>query len=87
MTEVSFEVLGDELEHKVAAIATKLGFLDLTRPVASMSNGERGRLHLGVILARAPQILILDEPTNHLDLEHDTPFQERATCRRFRSFP
>jgi ATP-binding cassette, subfamily F, member 3 len=60
---------GDELEHKVAAIATKLGFTDLHRPVASMSGGERGRLHLGVILARAPEILILDEPTNHLDLD------------------
>jgi ATP-binding cassette subfamily F protein 3 len=62
---------GDELEHKVAAIAAKLGFsdADLARPVASLSGGERGRLHLGVVLAREPDLLVLDEPTNHLDLD------------------
>ena len=62
---------GDDLEHKVAAIAAKLGFsqTDLARPVASLSGGERGRLHLGVILALEPDLLMLDEPTNHLDLD------------------
>jgi ATP-binding cassette, subfamily F, member 3 len=62
---------GDALEHKVAAIAAKLGFssTDLSRPVASLSGGERGRLHLGVVLALQPDLLLLDEPTNHLDLD------------------
>ncbi|HEY8077434.1 MAG TPA: ABC-F family ATP-binding cassette domain-containing protein [Labilithrix sp.] len=62
---------GDELEHRVAAIAGKLGFsdADLVRPVASLSGGERGRLHLGVVLAQEPDLLLLDEPTNHLDLD------------------
>ena len=62
---------GDELEHKVAAIAAKLGFsnADLARPVASLSGGERGRLHLGLVLAQDPDLLLLDEPTNHLDLD------------------
>ena len=62
---------GDDLEHRVAAIAAKLGFsnADLARPVASLSGGERGRLHLGVILALEPDMLMLDEPTNHLDLD------------------
>jgi ATP-binding cassette subfamily F protein 3 len=62
---------GDDLEHQVAAIAAKLGFstADLARPVASLSGGERGRLHLGVILAQEPDLLMLDEPTNHLDLD------------------
>ena len=62
---------GDELERHVAILAHKLGFsdADLTRPVASLSGGERGRLTLGVILAAEPQLLLLDEPTNHLDLD------------------
>jgi ATP-binding cassette subfamily F protein 3 len=62
---------GDALEHKVAALASHLGFpeRDLARPVASLSGGERGRLRLGVVLAQQPDVLLLDEPTNHLDLD------------------
>jgi ATP-binding cassette subfamily F protein 3 len=62
---------GDELERHVAILAHKLGFsdADLARPVASLSGGERGRLTLGVTLAKEPDLLLLDEPTNHLDLD------------------
>jgi ATP-binding cassette subfamily F protein 3 len=62
---------GDELERRVATLATHLGFApaDLGRSVASLSGGERGRLHLGVVLAHEPDVLLLDEPTNHLDLD------------------
>jgi ATP-binding cassette, subfamily F, member 3 len=62
---------GDELEREVAILAGKLGFSgeDLSRPVASLSGGERGRLQLGVVLASGPDLLLLDEPTNHLDLD------------------
>lgn len=40
------------------------------RRVASLSGGERVRLALATLFARAtpPQMLILDEPTNHLDI-------------------
>jgi ATP-binding cassette subfamily F protein 3 len=62
---------GDALEHRVAALASHLGFTskELARPVASLSGGERGRLHLGVVLAQKPDVLLFDEPTNHLDLD------------------
>ena len=62
---------GDELEHRVAALASHLGFSEkeLARPVASLSGGERGRLRLGITLATRPDVLVLDEPTNHLDLD------------------
>jgi ATP-binding cassette subfamily F protein 3 len=62
---------GDELERRVEIIAGRLGFraADMDRPVASLSGGERGRLHLGVVLAQEADLLLLDEPTNHLDID------------------
>jgi len=62
---------GDELERRIQMIAQHLGFDNraLQRPVASLSGGERGRLHLGIVLAQRPDLLMLDEPTNHLDLD------------------
>jgi ATP-binding cassette, subfamily F, member 3 len=62
---------GDEIERKVETIAGKLGFSadDMVRPLVSLSGGERGRLELGVVLAKEPVLLLLDEPTNHLDLD------------------
>jgi len=62
---------GDELEREVSILAQRLGFSerDLSRSVASLSGGERGRLTLGTILAKKPDLLLLDEPTNHLDLD------------------
>jgi ATP-binding cassette subfamily F protein uup len=53
--------------HKAAAIAGQLG-IDLSRPVATASGGERRRAAITRALAQQPDVLLLDEPTNHLDL-------------------
>jgi len=54
-------------EHEAAAIADQVG-IDLDRPAATASGGERRRAAIVRALAQSPDILMLDEPTNHLDL-------------------
>ena len=53
--------------HEADAIAHQLG-IDLSRPVATASGGERRRAAIVRALAQKPDVLMLDEPTNHLDL-------------------
>jgi ATP-binding cassette subfamily F protein 3 len=71
LTERYHHAGADALEHRVEAIATKLGFseADLDRNVKTLSGGERGRLELGLVLSSDAELLLLDEPTNHLDLD------------------
>lgn len=50
---------------------TDLGLLhprDLTRPVGELSQGQRQRLGLALLMATPHDLLLLDEPTNHVSL-------------------
>ena len=49
--------------------ALDLGGLDCSRPLASLSPGQRARLRLALTLVDRPEALVLDEPTNHLDTD------------------
>ena len=53
--------------YEAEAIAGQIG-LDLDRPSATASGGERRRAAIVRALAQRPDVLLLDEPTNHLDL-------------------
>jgi ATP-binding cassette, subfamily F, member 3 len=61
---------GYDVEARVKRLTADVGFSesDLSRPVDTLSGGERGRLELAKVLVRQPDLLLLDEPTNHLDL-------------------
>jgi ATP-binding cassette subfamily F protein uup len=63
-------VVNGEERHVVAYMKDFLFKPEAARtPVRELSGGERARLILAQVLARAANLLVLDEPTNDLDME------------------
>ena len=77
-----------ESEDDVDRVREVLADLDLeafaTRPMGSMSGGERQRAILGRALAQDARILVLDEPTTGLDLGHQQQVLELVDMLRVR---
>ncbi len=59
---------GHDLMRRIPIILQGLGLQrgSLTRPLMSLSGGERTRVGLATLLIDIPPLLVLDEPTNHL---------------------
>lgn len=56
-----------QLENEAKSILAKLGIMDFTVQVKTLSGGQKKRIALASVLIQPSDLLILDEPTNHID--------------------
>ena len=67
----AFETGGGYLyRSELVGVLKGLGFTEdeFSKPVATLSGGQKTHVALGRLLLQNPDLIILDEPTNHLDM-------------------
>lgn len=67
----AFETGGGYIyRSELVGVLKGLGFTEdeFSKPVATLSGGQKTRVALGRLLLQNPDLIILDEPTNHLDM-------------------
>lgn len=67
----AFETGGGYLyRSELVGVLKGLGFTEdeFSKPVTTLSGGQKTRVALGRLLLQNPDLIILDEPTNHLDM-------------------
>ncbi len=67
----SFEAAnGYAYKSELTGVLKGLGFAEeeFSKPVSTLSGGQKTRVALGKLLLQKPDLIILDEPTNHLDM-------------------
>lgn len=62
---------GYACRSEVTGVLKGLGFTEeeFTKPIDTLSGGQKTRVALGRLLLSGPDIILLDEPTNHLDMD------------------
>lgn len=67
----SFEMEGGyQYQSELVGVLKGLGFMEeeFSKPMSTLSGGQKTRVALGKLLLTKPDLIILDEPTNHLDM-------------------
>lgn len=65
---------GYAYKSELTGVLKGLGFTEeeFSKPVSTLSGGQKTRVALGKLLLLKPNLIILDEPTNHLDMSSIT---------------